>query len=87
MRLKQIGLGDETGFPWLFTQAILADATVVSVVHVSRMFQELRTKRLVGAYDSKRLTILDWEGLVRAAEFDPTYLHLNSRPSSSLDSC
>ena len=77
LRLKQIGLGDETGFPWFFTQAVLADATGLSVVHVNRTFQELRTKRLVGAYDSKRLTILDWEGLVRAAEFEPTYLHLD----------
>ena len=71
LRLKQIGLGDETGFPWFFTQAVLADATGLSVVHVNRMLQELRTKRLVGAYDSKRLTILDWDGLVAVAEFDP----------------
>ncbi len=80
-RLKHAGLGDETGFPSFFTQTQLADATGLSVVHVNRMLQELRRRGLIGAFNRERVEILDWAGLVAAAGFDDTYLHL---PSESL---
>src|SRR3954466_14933811 len=82
LRLKQIGVGDETGFPWFFTQAVLADATGLSVVHVTRRLQELPAIPGRGAFDNKRLTIPGWEGLVTVAGFDPTYLHLDSAPAN-----
>jgi CRP-like cAMP-binding protein len=41
VRLKQVGLGDETGFPSFITQTQLGDATGLSVVHVNRTLQHL----------------------------------------------
>ena len=76
LRYRRVGLGDETGFPWLLTQTNLADAAGLSVVHVNRMMQRLRENGLIGNHD-KKMRILDWPGLVEEAEFDATYLHLN----------
>ena len=76
LRYRRVGLGDETGFPWLLTQTNMADAAGLSVVHVNRMMQKLRVKGLIGNHD-KKMHIKDWPGLVEEAEFDATYLHLN----------
>lgn len=75
IRLKQIGLGDETGFPWFITQGNLADATGLSIVHVNRTLQQLRSEGLIGA-NNKTLKILAWDRLVAAGGFDSAYLHL-----------
>jgi Mn-dependent DtxR family transcriptional regulator len=47
----------------------------MSDVHVNRTLQKLRSEGLVD-FKNRRLTILDWEGLKAAAEFDPAYLNL-----------
>ena len=57
------------------TQAELADATGLSTVHVNRTMQELRASGLIKTQGG-RVIIEDWEGLQKAAEFDPNYLHL-----------
>jgi hypothetical protein len=31
---------------------------------------------------SSRVTILNWSGLVQAADFDPAYLHLEKQPEA-----
>ena len=61
---------------WAMTQADLGDATGISQVHVNRILQELRAEGLI-SLKSKTLHILDFEGLKRAGEFDPEYLHLS----------
>ena len=75
VRMKEAGLGDESGYPWFLTQANLGDATGLSVVHVNRSMQSLRHKGLIGE-NGKTMKILDWKGLVEVAGFDPAYLHL-----------
>ena len=57
------------------TQAELGDALGLSTVHVNRTLQELRGAGLITLKQST-LTVDDWDGLVEAAGFDPTYLHL-----------
>jgi hypothetical protein len=39
-------------------------------LHTNRALQELRGEGLI-TFDPGKLTILDWEGLVEAGEFDP----------------
>ncbi len=75
VRLRAVGLtnGDACEMP--FTQAELADATGLSAVHVNRTLQELRGEGLI-IWRAGSLTVLDWERLKEAGEFDPTYLHL-----------
>ena len=75
VRLRAVGLtkGDACEMP--FTQAELADATGLSVVHVNRTLQELRGEGLI-TLRAGSLTVLDWERLKEAGEFDPAYLHL-----------
>ena len=79
IRLRLVGLADETGFALPLTQADLADVTGLTSVHVNRMLKKLRDEKLL-TFRSGRVTIGDWEGLQRRAEFDPTYLHLERRP-------
>ena len=56
------------------TQADLADATGLSVVHVNRVVQELRGAGLIEPR-GRALAVRDWEGLTRAGGFDSHYLH------------
>jgi CRP-like cAMP-binding protein len=47
----------------------------ITAVHVNRTLGDLRDAGLV-TLRSRRLKVLDWEGLTAVAEFDPSYLHL-----------
>lgn len=73
-RLKQVGLGDERGYAFPITQSELGDALGISTVHANRVVQELRRNQLI-IWHGATVTILDWEGLQLAADFDPAYLH------------
>jgi CRP-like cAMP-binding protein len=79
VRLKTVGLADSEGYALPLTQAEVADATGLTSVHVNRMLRKLRNDELL-TFRNGRVTIHDWEGLQRVAEFDPTYLHLERRP-------
>jgi CRP-like cAMP-binding protein len=81
VRVRAIGLadGNTIGFP--ITQTEIGDALGLSTVHVNRSIQELRGQGLISLRDST-LTILDWDGLQAAGDFDPTYLHLQSEATS-----
>jgi CRP-like cAMP-binding protein len=79
VRFRLVGLADETGYALPLTQADLADVTGLTSVHVNRMLKKLRDEKLL-TFRGGRVTIGDWEGLQRLAEFDPTYLHLERRP-------
>lgn len=60
-------------------QLELSDAMGMSVVHANRTLQELRKRGLI-VWQADQVEILDWIGLTRLAEFDPTYLNLEARP-------
>lgn len=74
LRFKQVGLGGERGYTFPITQAELGDALGISTVHANRVVQELRRNELI-IWQGSTLTILDWDGLQLAADFDPAYLH------------
>jgi CRP-like cAMP-binding protein len=75
VRLRAVGLanGHECELP--LTQSELGDALGLSTVHVNRSLQELRGDGLIQLRGGS-LTILNWNGLKTAGEFDPIYLHL-----------
>lgn len=80
-RLQAAGL-EEQASSLPITATELADSTGLSVVHVNRVLQELRAKRLVQACDGM-LAVLDWGGLRHAAGFDPDYLHQRAMPAAA----
>jgi CRP-like cAMP-binding protein len=67
------GLAGAKSFGFPMTQGEMADALGISVVHVNRVLQHLRRDGLV-ALGRGTLLIRDWNGLARAADFDPAYL-------------
>jgi CRP-like cAMP-binding protein len=75
LRMKAVGLAAEDNCPLPLTQAQIGDALGLSDVHVNRTLQELRAERLI-RLEQGTLTILQWEELKNAGEFDPLYLHL-----------
>lgn len=79
VRLKLVGLAREDGYNLPLTQSDLADATGLTSVHVNRMLKKLRDEGLL-TFRGGAVTIGDWERLVRVAEFDPAFLHLERRP-------
>ena len=76
VRLHEVGLADKSGFANFFNQTQLAEATGMSIVHVNRMLKRLRARGLIGAFDTRKMSILNWDGLVEAGDFDAAYLHL-----------
>lgn len=76
-RLDAVGLADGTSCPMPLTQPDLADALGQTTVHINRTLQDVRAARLL-SLKSRRLTLLDPEGLRRLAKFDPSYLHLRA---------
>lgn len=80
MYVRQRGILDvSSGFGMPLTQAKLADALGLSVVHVNRVVRELRETRYV-EWQGGVVRILDFEALAELAEFDPTYLSLRREP-------
>jgi CRP-like cAMP-binding protein len=75
VRMRAVGLADDHACALPMTQNELADATGMSTVHVNRTLQELRGDKLI-SLRGERLTVLDWDALKEAGDFDPTYLHL-----------
>lgn len=77
VRLSAVGLADGTSCPMPLTQPDLADALGQTTVHINRTLQDVRAARLL-TLKSRRLTLLDPDGLRRLAKFDPSYLHLQA---------
>ena len=78
LRMQMIGLVKDNRFALPLTQEQVADATGLTAVHVNRMLQTLRGKKLI-ELGSGYLTILDLEGLRQAAGFNGSYLHTERR--------
>lgn len=79
VRLRLVGLADETGYDLPLTQADLADVTGLTSVHVNRMLKKLRDENML-TFRGGRVSVGDWERLQRVAEFDQSYLHMERRP-------
>ncbi|WP_104203686.1 Crp/Fnr family transcriptional regulator [Billgrantia saliphila] len=78
VRLKAVGLADNSPIDLPITQTELADATGMSPVHMNRVLQALRANGLIESKKAE-LTVPNWEKLREAGEFDPLYLHLGER--------
>lgn len=81
VRYRQIDRWDGRSFPFPVTQEDLSDALGLTAVHVNRSLKGLRQEGLA-LLKGGRAEILDWQGLVLAGDFDPTYLGL---PNASSD--
>ena len=79
LRLQAVGQTGDMSFYLPLTQATLGDALGLSTVHVSRLISELRGEGVIN-WSGGRIDILDWRRLAEIAEFDPTYLRLQSDP-------
>jgi CRP-like cAMP-binding protein len=66
-----------TEFPFPVTQAVLADATGLSTVHVNRSIQALRHEGLL-SFVRGTAQIPDWKALAKAADFDRGYLEVSA---------
>jgi len=85
VRCEAVGLAVDHRFPFPITQTELGDATGLSLVHMNRTLQELRRDGLI-TFRDKTVDITDWEGLQRAGEFDPKYLHLGGDKGGTVGS-
>ena len=78
VRLGIVGCTNGESYDFPLTQRELAECLGLTVVHANRTLQELRRRGLV-ELASRRLTIVDRDGLCGLAEFDPSYLYLEKR--------
>lgn len=65
--------------PFGVTQADLADATGLSLVHVNKTIAKLKEGGIID-WSRNRLDILDWDELRKVALFDANYLHFKHAP-------
>ena len=72
-RTKLAGLSDEGSFVLPMTQDQLADAVSLTSIHVNRTLARLAAEGLVSP-GRRAIKILDWQGLVKVGDFDPSYL-------------
>jgi CRP-like cAMP-binding protein len=75
VRMRAVRLAEDHTCQLPLTQAEIGDSLGLSTVHVNRSLQELRGDGLITLHGNL-LTVRDWNGLKKAGEFDPTYLHL-----------
>jgi len=74
LRLKQINAEHDGQLDFPVTQEQLADATGLTSVHTNRTLQALRRDGLIKLATGS-LSVLDWQGLREAGDFDELYLH------------
>ncbi len=79
LRLEVAGVARKNSFDFPLTQSQLADLLGLSVVHVNKRLQELRSANLVELRGGT-VVIPDFAKLAQLAEFDPTYLCLRIEP-------
>ena len=75
LRLEAAGVASGNQFAFPLTQAQVADLLGLSVVHINRRLQELRSTGLVD-WRNGMISIRDFDQLADLADFDPTYLSL-----------
>lgn len=74
-RLELVGLTDGPTYSMPLSQPVLADALGLSAVHINRTLRRLHQEGLI-TIQSRRIGILDYEGLRRAADFHRGFLHV-----------
>ena len=79
--LERAELGGPTTYELPITQEQLADAVALTSVHVNRTLMKLEQDGLI-ARTKRMISIVDWKALVKVADFEPRYLHLE-RPAPS----
>jgi CRP-like cAMP-binding protein len=84
MRMRTVGLAPADRYQLPLTQAELGDAVGLSIVHVNRVLQQLRGEKLISV-GAGVVTIHNWEGLTRAADFSSAYLHRGRASSPGPD--
>ena len=75
LRMQTLGRVRDGTCALSLTQGDRAEATGLSQVHVNRMIQELRSRKLI-SFTRGQLTVHDWDGLADRAKFRADYLHL-----------
>jgi CRP-like cAMP-binding protein len=75
IRNKMVDESVDNSVPFPLTQEELAEATGMTPVHANRVLGQLRDDGLI-ELNRRVLTVLDFEGLKKVAQFDPDYLHL-----------
>src|SRR5215218_1890566 len=78
LRLQVADLGDRTNYELPITQEQLADAVALTPVHVNRTLMKLEQEGLI-TRTKRMITIVDWTKLVKVADFEPRYLHLDQQ--------
>lgn len=79
VRLRAVNRTTGYSFHFPLSQAQVADVLGLSVVHMNRVIQSLRREGLI-SWVNQTISILDWTRLQELAEFDPTYLSMQSEP-------
>jgi CRP-like cAMP-binding protein len=75
-RAKAVGLvNGGNSYRLTLTQQDIGDALGLSIVHVNRTIRKLRELGCI-AWEPGLLTVLDWDALSEAGDFDPSYLHM-----------
>lgn len=78
VRLQLVEQTDGFTFNLPISQGELSDAMGLSIVHVNRTLQTLRSRKII-SWQGDEFRILDWNALKALAEFDPTYLNLHAK--------
>jgi CRP-like cAMP-binding protein len=83
VRMRALGLAEETGFVLPITQSDLGNALGLSAVHVNRTLQQLRRDGIIISR-ARYHTFTDWRRLQEAGDFDDGYLFpSNGQPKVS----
>jgi CRP-like cAMP-binding protein len=82
VRLKASTAEGRVTFPLRMTQEQLADATGLTPVHVNRCLTALRDIGVT--FRASTVRIEDWTELVNAADFDPSYLQVDFKPTERM---
>jgi CRP-like cAMP-binding protein len=74
LRMTRDGNNPPRTIPLPITQIEFAETLGLSAVHTNRTIKSLRARGLIG-WANGEVTILDWDGLIKLGDFDPTFLH------------
>jgi len=84
LRLEIVDLGQHTTYELPITQEQLADAVALTSVHVNRTLMNLEQDGLI-TRTRRVISVVDWKALVKVADFEPRYLHLDRPPRRSFE--
>ena len=76
VRMHSAGAINAADFNLPMTQEQLGDATGLTSVHVNRTLKALAADGLIN-HSGRWIAIRDWDGIRRAGDFNPLYLHLD----------